>query len=237
MARTPKNIIKSRDSERVQSFIAQALKQAREEYKASEMPQVKISWDNRKTNCPSFSTLPKTCCPAICRGTCDHDCYAENMISVYGYSTALSWARNFVAWIHNPDAVFAAIDATCKVSKYFRYHVSGDIINADYFRRMVKVARDNPGTHFLAFTKAYDIVNAWIDKNGDLPENLQIIFSEGWGIKAPNPHNLPRSYVWEKGEEFNEDWKTCGGDCMSCACRGLGCWTLKKGEIVAFAKH
>lgn len=237
MTRKPKNLIKSRDSERVRDLISRSLKQARDEFKASGIPAVKISWDNRKTNCPSFSITPKIGCPKVCRGTCDHDCYAENMINVNGFGQAISWARNFIAAIYRPDAVFAAIDATCKITRYFRYHVSGDILNADYFRRMVQVAVNNPECEMLAFTKAYEIVNAWIDNNGPLPKNLHIIFSGGWGIKVPNPHGLPESYCYGPDEEFRDEWLACGGNCMDCACRGLGCWTLKSGETVAFAKH
>ena len=46
----------------------------------------------------------------------------------------------------------------------FRFHVGGDIIDNIYFDYMVAIARDFPETKFLAFTKKYEIVNAYIDR-------------------------------------------------------------------------
>ena len=102
---------------------------------------------------------------------------------------------------------------------------------------MVEVARNNPKTEILAFTKRYDAVNEWIERNGDLPENLHILFS-GWNNLEPeNPHGLPETNVYKEESEAKPEWKRCGGNCFECACAGAGCWTAKRGEVVAFKLH
>ena len=121
--------------------------------------------------------------------------------------------------------------------RFFRYHVSGDIIDIDYLDRMVKLARELKGTEFLCFTKNYKDVNEYL-KNHRKPKNLHLIFSLPFnGATIDNPHNLPAAGVILKGTEPKEGWKICGGNCAECACKGVGCWELKKGETIAFYQH
>ena len=123
------------------------------------------------------------------------------------------------------------------MTKFFRYHVSGDIIDADYLQRMCKLARELKGTNFLAFTKNYQDVNAYFMTHKK-PANLKLIFSLPFdGCKIDNPHNLPTAAVILKGNQPAENYKICGGNCAECACRGVGCWELKKGETIAFYEH
>ena len=125
------------------------------------------------------------------------------------------------------------------MTRFFRFHVSGDIPTYGYFCQMVKLAWENPHCEILAFTKQYAIVNNYITEHLPLPfpSNLHIIFSE-WGNQKPtNPYNLPTAAVIFKGTELNENWKICGGNCAECACRGVGCWELKNGETIAFYEH
>ena len=76
-----------------------------------------------------------------------------------------------------------------------------------------------------------------MDENGDLPENLHILFS-GWENMDPiNPHKLPETNVFGSEDEIRDNWKICGGNCFDCACRGVGCWQAGRGDIVAFKKH
>ena len=121
--------------------------------------------------------------------------------------------------------------------RYFRYHVSGDIPNAEYFAEMVKTARIRPMVQFLAFTKQFGIVNEYLSGGGSIPENLKVIFSNWGDWKCENPHGLPVCEVIMPGENPGEDWKICGGNCTACACRGVGCWEVKNGETIAIYKH
>lgn len=228
---------KVNNSPEIMEKIHAAIEQAKAEFKAGKV-KVTISCNNNiKTGkIPSISIPPFISCPDICAKTCGPDCYAGKLVNLRT-TCAVSWARNWIALLKVPSLYWETIRATAAMSTAFRYHVSGDIVNAEYFENMIAIARDFPGCHFLAFTKRYSVVNTWIDNNGSLPENMQIIFSEGWGIKASNPHNLPTSTVYEKGDTVNDSWILCGGDCTACKCKNTGCWTAKKGETIAFQNH
>jgi hypothetical protein len=228
-------------NEKVIGKFNDGLKDAKAAVKATiesgETPRVKFSGGNTKMGAvASVSTLPFITCPSRCAGTCGKACYAAKLANLRP-AVLNAYAWNTALYMLDSKAYFDQIDDYCKGVRYFRFHVSGDIVNKAYFAEMVKIALDNPKTEILAFTKRYEVVNAWISENGKLPENLHILFS-GWNnLKTINPHGLPETTVYEKEEEFNESWKTCGGNCFNCACRGLGCWQAKTGDIIAFKKH
>ena len=199
-----------------------------------------ISKGNRKMGAiPSVSLPPIITCPKGC--PCSAKCYAAKMCRIYPTVKA-SYNRNLDILNNNWDEYWSQVRTAIRMTKYFRFHVSGDIPNASYFKEMVITAKANPGTHILAFTKQYDIVNHYIDTFGELPENLHLIFSmwdNAWNANIHNPHNLPMSAVIFKGAEWKADYidKICGGNCSECACRGVGCWELQKGETIGFYEH
>lgn len=203
--------------------------------KLSDM--VTISDGNIKTGkIKSFSLLPFFTCHKRCLNTCGEKCYAKK-ICILRPSVLTSYARNTALAKLATKTVFNVIDKSVKNCCFFRFHVSGDIINEKYFSYMVKTALKNPHCTFLAFTKQYEIVNTWIDKNGTLPKNLKILFS-GWTNLSPiNPYNLPETQVYKTETEKNPSWKDCGGNCLNCAMHDTGCWTAKNGETICFKMH
>lgn len=197
--------------------------------------KISISTDNRKMGAIQSVSLPpvKTCRAGA---PCIKDCYACKMCRIYK-NVKESYERNLSILENCPDAFFVQLDAALKVNRFFRIHVSGDFKDAAYFARCAEIVKNNPDCKVLAFTKQYEIVNAWIDENGPLPENFKVIFS-GWGDwKCENPYNLPETNVIFKDTIVPDNWKICGGNCFECACRGCGCWELKNGETIAFYKH
>ena len=197
--------------------------------------KVSISNGNRKMGAiPSVSLPPIITCPNGC--PCAKKCYAAKMCRIYP-SVRKAYQNNLDILNDNWDEYWHQVREAVKRSKYFRFHVSGDIPNAGYFKEMVITAKQNPDTHILAFTKQYNIVNNYIAVYGELPANLHLIFSEWGTLKPENPHNIPTAAVIFKGTEPVENWKICGGNCTECACRGVGCWELKKGETIAFYEH
>ena len=212
-----------------------ALKAAREEVAAGSITSVTISRGNVKMGAvPSVSTLPFITCPGRCQGTCSGVCYAAKIANMRS-SVLKSYARNTALAMMKPDLYWMGIRYAIAGSRYFRFHVSGDILNVSYFAEMVRAAQDNPHCSILAFTKRYEIVNAWIDANGDLPKNLHILFS-GWeDMEVINPHNLPETNVYD--DQPREEWLLCGGNCFECGCRGVGCWQARNGDVIAFKKH
>lgn len=195
---------------------------------------VSISKGNSKMGyIPSVSLPPVITCAKGC--TCAKKCYAAKLCRIYG-NVRKAYQRNLDILRNDMDNYFIQVKAAAMVTKYFRFHVSGDIPDMDYLDRMVTLAEDLPGTTFLAFTKQYNFVNNFL-QYARIPDNLKIIFSEWPGMYMENPHNLPVAHVIFKGSQPADNWKICGGNCSECACRGVGCWELKTGEHIAFYEH
>ena len=147
-----------------------------------------------------------------------------------------SLQHNLEAYKSNPALFFESVAAQTALVRFCRWHSSGDIVDMQYFEGMCKVARKNKETHYLCFTKKYEIINEFLSKGKRIPKNLSIVFS-AWSNWIPeNPYELPMTYVY--GKEFNnelipKDAIPCGGKCENCQ----ACWTLKKGQHVYFLKH
>lgn len=124
-------------------------------------------------------------------------------------------------------------------SRFFRWHVSGDITDADYFNNMIEIAKRNTHCEMLCFTKKYDIVNAYLKAGGIIPLNLHLIFSAWKDIPMINPYNLPEAHVIyrDNSTTAKPGVKMCVGNCTECAVTNNGCWTLKNGEQIAFNEH
>lgn len=224
-------------TDKIRTKFADALQIAKEEVEAGKVLTTSISARNEKMGeVASVSTLPFITCPARCAKSCGPDCYAAKLANIRP-SVLKSYARNTALAMLRPELYWMDIKRAMMARRWFRFHVSGDILNKDYFERLIEAVRENPHCEALVFTKRYEIVNAWIAENGPLPENLHLLFS-GWSNLAPiNPHKLPETTVYDKGEEPREEWLLCGGNCFECGCRGTGCWKAGKGETVAFKKH
>lgn len=197
--------------------------------------KVSISNGNRKMGqIPSVSLPPVITCKNC--STCAKKCYAAKLCRIYK-SVREAYNNNLEILKADRDSYFLQVKAAATMSRYFRFHVSGDIIDSDYLDRMVKMARELKGTEFLAFTKNYEDANAYFETHKK-PRNLHLIFSLPFtGATINNPHNLPTAAVIMKGQEPDDNWKICGGNCSECACQGVGCWQLKKGETIAFYEH
>ena len=199
--------------------------------------RVRISNANSKMgNVSSVSTLPFLTCPGCCGHTCGIKCYAAKLANLrpavlksYAINTAIAKLR--------PDIYWQQVNAAVCAVRFFRFHVSGDIMDPDYFAHMIDTARNNPHTEILCFTKQFAIVNKYLDNGGAIPENMHILFS-GWENLAPeNPHNMPETNVFRDESGIRDGWKICGGNCFNCACRGVGCWQANKGDTIAFKMH
>ena len=203
--------------------------------KALKENTISISPGNAKMGyIPSVSLPPIVTCAAGCK--CANKCYAAKLCRIYP-SVRKAYQRNLDILNNNDMEYWYQVNQTVRMSKYFRFHVSGDIVDSHYFNWMITTAENNPGSVLLAFTKQYDIVNHAIRSGITIPDNLKIIFSEWPGMAMNNPHNLPVAHVIFKGQEPADNWKICGGNCSECACRGVGCWELKNGEHIAFYEH
>lgn len=198
---------------------------------------VSISKGNQKMGAICSVSLPaiKTC--AKCG--CAKKCYAAKLERLRP-SVKAAYERNYNILLSDPASYWTQVRAAVCVSRYFRFHVSGDIVDDLYFYDMILTAREYPGCDILCFTKRHDIVNRYLDTHADgIPKNLHVVFSGWTGYKMVNPHNLPEAHVaYKDGTTTARDGaQWCGGNCAECARTGCGCWTLKNGEQVIFMEH
>ena len=200
------------------------------------MSELSISHGNSK-----MGSIPSVSLPSVitCRRcACQDKCYARK-IERLRPSVAKAYQRNLSVLKDHPDVYWREVEAAVMMSKYFRFHVSGDIPDESYFRKMVEVASRNQHCEILCFTKKFEIVNNVCSGGLTLPSNLHIIFS-GWaGLKMDNPFSFPEAHVRYKDgtTTARSDAIECGGNCTECAITGEGCWILKPGEQVVFNEH
>jgi Gene product 88 len=197
--------------------------------------RVTISRGNRKLGAiMNVSIQPVQCCP---KGIpcAEGGCYALKSLRLYT-ATRKAWAKNARIAKTNPRSYFSQIAHRIadRKPRYFRWHVAGDILGLDYLERMRRIAIHNPRTHFLVFTKAFTIVNAY-ENRAALPHNLVVIFSAWPGMRVDNPHGHRIAWMQDGTEHrVPEDAVECPGNCESC---GI-CFRLPKlGRDVVFHKH
>lgn len=198
---------------------------------------VRISSGNSKMGAiPSVSLPAGVTCRQDCE--CSKKCYAKRLERMRP-SVHQAYQHNYDLLTHDSDTYWREVEASIMMSRFFRYHVSGDIPDNVYLAHMIEIAERNPHCEMLCFTKKYNLVNDHLDFGGTIPKNLHIIFS-GWrGMKMVNPYNLPEAHVrYRDGTTTaRENAKPCGGNCTECAITDGGCWTAKHGEQVVFNEH
>ena len=202
-------------------------------YAAMDPESIKmcISKGNRKIGRVMNVSLPPIVSCGNCK-ECKFLCYDIKACLQYPNTVIDARVRNWAVLKKNRDLYFETIDKAIsrrRTNKFFRWHVAGDIIDADYFDNMVRIARRHPDFVFWTYTKMYGIVNSWIDENGAIPANLHIMFSEWDGMPMINPHGMPVFSCKLKGgnknrtaESFAAMYK-CPGNCDICKACGRGC--------------
>lgn len=200
------------------------------------MGTVKISKGNSK-----LGAIPSVSLPSIktCRNcACQEKCYAQKLERLRP-AVRNAYQHNLEVWLKDPETYWREVEASIMMSRFFRFHVSGDIPSFKYLINMVEIARRQPHCEILCFTKKYNLVNELIEQGGELPGNLHMIFS-GWvGLEMANPFSLPEAHVrYRDGSTTaREGAIECSGNCTECALTEGGCWSLQKGQQVVFNEH
>lgn len=185
-----------------------------------------ISKGNRKIGRVMNVSLPPLLSCANCSG-CSKLCYDIKACLQYPDTVIDARMRNLTILQKDREEYFRRIDDAIsrrRLHKFFRWHVAGDIIDADYFARMVEIARRHPDFKFWTYTKNYAVVNRWVDENGRdaLPANLSVMFSEWRGMPMDNPHGFPEFRVVFK-DETPPAGHYCPGNCDICKEKNRGC--------------
>ncbi len=199
--------------------------------------EVKISQGNIKMGAiPSVSLPAGKTCAKNCK--CFSKCYARKLERLRK-TVRDAYQHNLELLFNDPDTYWREVEAAIMLTRFFRFHVSGDIVNDDYLNHMVKIAEKNQHCQILCFTKRYDIINKWLDINHQFPSNLHIIFSIWKDFKYNNKYSLPEAHVrYRDGTTtVKENYIECNGNCAECAKTDGGCWTLESGQAVVFNEH
>lgn len=200
------------------------------------MGTVKISPGNSK-----LGTIPSVSLPSVktCRKCdCQKKCYARRLERIRK-NVAEAYQHNLDVLQETPEIYWREVEASIMMSRYFRFHVSGDIPDTSYLIHMVEIAKRNQHCEVLCFTKKYELVNEYLSSGEQFPSNLHMIFSAWVGLDMVNPHNLPEAHVrYRNGTTTaSTDAKPCSSNCTECAITDDGCWTLRSGEQVVFKEH
>lgn len=200
---------------------------------------IKISPGNTKMgSIPSVSLPAGLTCRPDC--ACREKCYAMKLERLRS-SVRKAYRHNYEVLSSDPDTFWREVEASVMTSRFFRFHVSGDIVDDSYLEHMIAIAGRNPHCEILCFTKRYEIVNSAVSSGGValIPANLHLIFSAWRGLPMENPYGFPEAHVrYRDGSTTaSAEAKECGGNCTECAITSGGCWTLQKGEQVVFNEH
>ena len=203
--------------------------------------RIHISGGNVKLGAIMNISLPPVVTCHNC-SSCKNYCYAVRSYNRFT-DTAAGWNENYLLFLTDPVEYFRSVSRAVKMQRFFRWHVSGDIVNRTYFLSMIHVAMENPNCEFLAFTKAYQIVNACIAAGAVIPKNLHVLFSAAPGTDMPNPYRLPECHIsfedpskntYHGGANYEHH---CNGNCTECVINGCGCFFLKNGDVTIIDQH
>ena len=162
---------------------------------------------------PSFSTNRSTC--GKLSKYCSKYCYM-NFASSYYKAVKSTQSKNtelITKW--SQAKIVGEIDNFLK--KYnpslFRIHVNGDFLNRKELDSWIQIARLNPSTKFLAFTKQIHLFNLI-----SIPENLHIRFSIFFNMSETVKESIldkgfPIAYT-DMNNVFNS--KVCSKPCETC---------------------
>lgn len=190
-----------------------------------------ISTGNRKIGrVMNVSLMPVLTC-GHCK-QCMHYCYDISACLRYPDTVINARMRNTVLLWRDRDAYFGRIVEKIRRRRknlYFRWHVAGDIVDIDYFSRMVDIARMFPNWVFWTYTKMYDIVNEYVaihggDRETAIPSNLSVMFSEWSGQEMDNRYNFP-VFACRLASEHDKVMTGyhCTGNCDVCKANKCGC--------------
>ena len=116
----------------------------------------------------------KTCPNA---GACATGCYARS--GAYLFSNVAKVFEWRLEQTHRADFEHCIqLEIDKKKVKFLRIHDSGDFFHLDYLKKWMRIADNNPGTHFYAYTKQVEMLKRAM-VNYAWPKNFTIIFSFG----------------------------------------------------------
>jgi hypothetical protein len=170
----------------------------------------------------NVSTIPMLDC-ANC-SSCMNKCYAKKFYKMYP-SVRKSWTENSILAKENPLKYFQDIIDHCNKhqTKYFRWHVGGDILDQSYLDNMMLVAAICHKTKFVCFTKRFDL------EYSQAPKNLKIFFSVWPQMQLPlQPIGVSLAWTQDGTEtRIPKGSRNCPNQCKGC----ITCWNSKRDVV------
>lgn len=212
----------------------------REKYlKDIDNVHIRLQKGNSKTgvNCFTLSLMPIVDCTNCSK--CKHLCYDINNVCRFK-NVMNDRARNSALHLADINRFWSEVSLQVKANfvTQLRINVGGDLTYED-FKQLNNVARENPYTDFLFFTKSYDDINKFLSEY-EFESNVHPIISRWEDLECNNEYNLPESHVlYDDGSTTAPEYGShfCKGNCSGCHMYKEGCWTLQKGESVIFKAH
>ena len=210
------------------------------DFLANKSTEINMGNTNSKTGAACLNLAFPVC---TCRADapCKEKCYACKGCQQIATVQA-AYYRNLRLYHDNPDNFFEQVYCKVKFSGLPKVRIfdSGDFPDYDFLVRLVDLCKRTPKTKYMAFTKKYEIVNEYIDKNGKLPDNLNILFS-AWGKlwEISNPHGLGIAYIDFNDKRMNPEFPKNAFICpgRESTCSACGACFSKKLKAVVFHEH
>jgi len=195
---------------------------------------VHIIWGNSKIGRTFNISLPPgiTCQKNV---PCADKCYAKKFYR-WENQAAHAWDENLEEYRKSPKVYFQSIRDFLQAKRhggYFRWHVSGDIVDDRYLLGVIATAEVVPDFAFLIYTRY-----PFEDKIKEIPKNLTIIKSYWNGFDRKYDDRFPAFMAVDRnktgylegmesdGKIHNVTW--CKGECENCRM----CWTAQAGDII-----
>ena len=180
-----------------------------------------LSNGNRKLGKHVYNyNLPRHTCRHK-TASCEKFCYARKGAFVYPQVVAFM-KRNYNETLEDDfidrmvgQIVFLRI-------KWIRIHACGDFYSQGYADKWMEIARRSPNSHFLAYTRDYEI------DFSTRPDNFVMYFSKDGSTTELNEsiHMFASTFPMEKGITHMSDSKhghVCDSKCKTCK----ACWSGK----------
>ena len=195
----------------------------------------KLSSEDPENNIFSVSLTRETCNKTLACYKLGY-CYVAKGRFNYP-SVRRAYTKNETIYKNNPSDFFLQLQEffTDNNINYFRYHVSGDIPDYDYFCRIVRNSLLFPKIQFCLYTKKYfereddNYINDYCKKYGkeSIPNNLHILYSSLENEPINNPYSFNVCWYQPKDKSEKRVSKNaieCTGYCPEC----LACYNVNK---------
>jgi hypothetical protein len=128
---------------------------------------------------------------------CVKYCYAQKGAYIWG-NVSPAFERRYEATKLDTFVDLMTQEVRRKKVDFLRIHDSGDYYSPAYLEKWLQIARNNPQTKFYSYTKSVPLF-----ENVELPENFDVIFSQGSKVDfLIEPETMRHSKIFKSAQEL-----------------------------------